>query len=316
MFGGSLAQIQPGAETAAIAGLLAACGWVLIWKCRSVVRGTTLAAVWSWHATILAVIAITECLLALTSSSNAAAESWRFVAAVGAFCPAMMLFGAKRPQDQPWSFVVLSLWIVLALPAARLMFLGRVDESLDLHTAHLLFMALLIVMSLLNGLPTRQWHNAILMAIAQSLLLAGYFGIRMSPSTLGVVGGQAAYVASLAASYWVLRSPHRSGSAMDRLWLDYRDWFGTLWALRVAERTNAVARMYDWNVTLLWGGFECHADANLPDALSESDRQTLRQSLLNLLRRFVSDDWIERRESTVSAENAVSAENTAADRSV
>ena len=50
----------------------------------------------------------------------------------------------------------------------------------------------------------------------------------------------------------------RGGGALagiDRVWLDFRDAFGVVWALCIEQRVNASAAMYGWPVVLNWTGF-------------------------------------------------------------
>jgi hypothetical protein len=75
------------------------------------------------------------------------------------------------------------------------------------------------------------------------------------------------------------------------VWRDFRDSFGTVWGLRVMERMNASAKMYDWPVALEWSGFtnrdSSQGDVHPPAAVEDS--------LRTLLRRFVSPGWIDKR---------------------
>jgi hypothetical protein len=67
-----------------------------------------------------------------------------------------------------------------------------------------------------------------------------------------------------------------------------------MWALRVAERINAAASVSDWPITLHWHGFvgqEQPGDDPL-EGLPADTRRAIQQSIENLLRRFVSQDWI------------------------
>jgi hypothetical protein len=81
-----------------------------------------------------------------------------------------------------------------------------------------------------------------------------------------------------------------NANRLDRVWLDFRDAFGVVWSLRILERMNASATMYDWPVTLTWHGFEPRASATHVDTPS-----ILEESFRTLLRRFVSPEWIEAR---------------------
>lgn len=88
---------------------------------------------------------------------------------------------------------------------------------------------------------------------------------------------------------------------MNQLWFDFRDAFGTIWALRIAERVNANAARYDWGIVLRWGGFEPQSleaeETKSPD-LSQLPAETidaLESSTRVLLRRFVSPEWIDAR---------------------
>ena len=78
---------------------------------------------------------------------------------------------------------------------------------------------------------------------------------------------------------------------LDRAWLDFRDAFEAVWGLRVCERINASATMYDWPVTLAWRGFRSRAGG----PASESIPQAVEESLRTLLRRFVDPPWLDAR---------------------
>ena len=86
---------------------------------------------------------------------------------------------------------------------------------------------------------------------------------------------------------WGFDLPRRRGARqpLDRLWLDFRDLVGTLWALRVAERINTASAQCGWSARLGWHGWTL--DGPPPAAMERSLRM--------LLRRFVSPQWIDQR---------------------
>jgi hypothetical protein len=81
---------------------------------------------------------------------------------------------------------------------------------------------------------------------------------------------------------------------LDHVWIDFRNLFGAVWGLRVAERVNASARMYDWKFQLTWHGF-VRDDGNPMDELPAEIVPAVKQNIGTLLRRFVSPDWIANR---------------------
>ncbi len=88
-------------------------------RCFRSLEGTTLRAPWYW--TLAAVVAPGRGRV-FRRAVPLSASHVRYLAAVATFCPLMAVLGAKRPQDRPWQFVVLSLWIVLALPGLQAWF--------------------------------------------------------------------------------------------------------------------------------------------------------------------------------------------------
>lgn len=260
----------------------------LSWR-RPSLTGTTLVAPWTWSLVSIVSIAGSEILIAAFGSP---APDWaahlRFAAAMSTFCPAMALLGAKRPQHRGWQAIVLSLWSILSLESIQWLLFGGVSE---IHPARSWFLAILIAVGTANGLGTRYWPSSLLFAAGQLALLAPFLASRAELAGVPApLVGMAALVLS-----WVLvaaQLPRGRGAAtsLDRVWLDFRDAYGVVWALRVAERINASARMYDWPVLLGWRGFyprDPHATLQIPDAVEES--------LRTLLRRFVSPQWIEAR---------------------
>ncbi|MBX3413680.1 MAG: hypothetical protein KF708_13400 [Pirellulales bacterium] len=287
-------------SSACVTLLSAALSLALLVGRRPSLRGTTLVAPWCWAMVSLAVLAVTE--LGLAAVSGEAEPRWavhvRFLAAATTFCPAMALLGAKRPQDRAWQFIVASLWMVAALPALQSLVYAP-GRTLDLDTTWRWFLLLLIVISAANGLPTRFWPSWLLLAAAQGCLFASQLPLSVSAGGGGGVATALVLivVATLLVTCGIPRRPEPQ-PPFDRQWCDFRDAFGTLWGLRIAERFNAAATMYGWPRRLRWRGLENSArDQDRPAADEFTDEQaaSMRQVWHSLVLRFVSNEWLAER---------------------
>jgi hypothetical protein len=78
---------------------------------------------------------------------------------------------------------------------------------------------------------------------------------------------------------------------MNLVWCDFRDGFGAVWTLRVAQRVNESATRHQWPVTLDWQGF---IDRHSGQPAEELPAEVV-ENLRTLLRRFVSNEWIDKR---------------------
>jgi hypothetical protein len=270
-------------------------------------RGTTLRAAWCW--TVLAVVAIAaaELVVALPQlNRDADAETVRFAAAVLVFCPTIAVLGGKRPQNTAWQFIVLTLWAVLALPAFEIWMRGR-GEALAIDPVRSWFLLLLIAVGVVNHLPTRFGLAAAQFAAAELLLLWTHIPLAglaelQPPVWLAML--------LLSASFWTARlraerapvAPPTSRDVVELCswsfaWRDFRDWFGTVWGVRVMERVNATVEMDDCPITLEWNGFVWRGErppADNPEELMRT-RNLAEQALRALMRRFVSAEWIDER---------------------
>jgi hypothetical protein len=78
----------------------------------------------------------------------------------------------------------------------------------------------------------------------------------------------------------------------DRIWLAFRDAYGVVWAKRVLERVNWSAREEKWAAELTFTGLAWKADPTEDERRKTIER--LNHTFEWLLKRFVSDDWIEK----------------------
>ncbi len=278
------------AQVAVLAMFAAALGLVFHWR-RKRIAGTTLVAPSIWALISYAALVAVELTIALAGQPLPQwAPALRYAAAMSTFCPIVALLGAKRPQDRGWQWIVLSLWAILCQPAGEWLLFGGVAE---IHPARFWFLVILLVVGATNGLGTRHWPSSLLYAGGQFALLLPFFS-----ADAPLAGNQAALwgLGGILLS-WILIAAGLPGRKprmpLDRAWLDFRDAFGVVWALRILERMNASAKMYDWPLTLSWQGFCPRASAacgDVPPVVEESFR--------TLLRRFVTPDWIDARVST------------------
>ncbi len=280
--------------------LLAAVGVVAAAATWRKLRGTTLVGSQVWLSACFVAVAAVEVWQVLASelSSELSVEPLRFFAATLTFCPLMALMGAKRPQDRAWHFIVLSLWIVLALPALHVLLL-RSGQTLSTPSALAWFMLGLITIGFFNRVLTPAWISGLLFAGGQTSLLANHLPLvgnmpgidrcQCQLIGLGLLASSAIF------SWWLSHRRHASAEPLDRLWLEFRDLFGVLWALRLAERINSAALLTKSDLVLRWSGFQTTAGGRITESLSPDAIRIQRLGLENLLRRFVSRTWIAER---------------------
>lgn len=289
-----------------LAGL---CAFLLL-LARPRVARTTLAAPWAWAIAAIAGIACVEAL-AVASGGGGTPPTWaepaRYAAAMLSFCPMMGVLGAKRPQDRGWFWVVLCLWLTLALPSGQWLLVSG-GEVFDVFLAWKLFVACLMALTLLNYLPTRHWLSAALVVVGQWLLVSRQLpmnGVDMGPWRVSIALGMAA-----AAILWGMRrgKPVTEGTGgtiaeMDDTWLSFRNAYGAFWGLRILQRVNQTAQICDWPVRLEWQGFMAQGEPDARPAaksatnqvtgsadiakVSPQQAEVIGQTLRTLLRRFV-----------------------------
>ena len=315
----SFASIEAGRHLPLAAGtlVLAVVNIGLLLPDRSALRETTLLYAWGWRLASIAAAAVAGFLVLADSPELklGGLPPGRFAAGALALCPAMAVLGAKRPQHGAWQFVVISLWGVLCLPAAEAAVL-RPGDVVQLSHGRDFFLWGLMAIGACNWIGTRMAIPAAFVLLAQCLLLAEYLpGVAWSPGAWRYMAAQGAFLLAIGAER-LTRSAHAKASPLDRQWLAFRDAFGLLWALRVAERANAFAAGEQVPVYLGWRGFFAvsvavavppaedggrspkDAAGQLPDSRpsSQVDEDSLPpgylQNLHNLWGKFVSPKWL------------------------
>ncbi len=297
---------------------------------RASVEGTTLVAPWCWTIGAVVAIGVTHGLLPLFHGPwlETTIGTLQFSATMLTFCPAVAVLGAKRPHDRTWQFVVAALWLVLVVSGTAHSLAPGSPVLGDRHASPVDpvwagFLWLLITVTFLNWLPTRHALPALL-AISGQICLATPFlpGMPSLPAAWVAPTGLATFGLSLLlirrAGDHCSRRPMPLRESLDIMWVEFRNMYGALWGLRVMQRVNlflasqSVVEQYGW-----WGldsdadptesvpsssparsrtATDSHREAEqrgTPDAGSPLDANVkLPQVWQNLLRRFVSPQWI------------------------
>ena len=281
-------------------------------------KGTTLIAPWYWSLiAIWSIIAIEWLPFILTDRLWASGSaSLRYFAAITTLCPIVSLLGAKRPQHHAWQWIVLSLWVILAMPAARTLFFSH--ATLHIGILWSWFLLILVGMTVVNYLPTRYWPVGLLVGTAQCCLLANELpGVRFLSALLtphrsdepirpyfgSTITALALLFAAAILVQWISRERNRPKpdcvEPLDLLWRDFRNSYGFFWGLRVADRFNGLAESQNGTLRLRWNGF-------VPIAAEPNERSgqtppkiaaSMEQTFVRLLTRFVSTGWINKRKA-------------------
>jgi hypothetical protein len=193
-------------------------------------------------------------------------------------CAGVAVLGARRPIAGPWNFVVLGLLSVLLLSWAEGLLTG---STLELGGLRAIFLVGTLAVGIGNYLPTRLAPAALLVGAGSVLELLHLVSPTETDRWFWLSG--LLFALSPWAGWISLRSRPDPGSGTDRLWLDFRDRYGFVWAQRLQEQFNRSMANDGLPVELRWRGLR--STAGNPWIGPETEAASLR-TLQALLKRF------------------------------
>jgi uncharacterized membrane protein len=221
-------------------------------------RRTSLAQAIVWTATAWLCWVISIGTWALLGWQSALI--WRFVALALTGCAVVAVLGARRPGVGPWNFVLLGLLAVLLLPLSSL---HRTQGQPQPQLQNTLFMAGVVLVGVMNYLPTRLAPAALLLASGCGFEIAFWREHSADVEPISPVGpllvAVTPWLVYLQLAHW-----KRPPNEFDRIWLWFRDRFGLVWSQRVREQFNRAASNAGWPVLLRWQGLRRQPGAEMP----------------------------------------------------
>jgi len=260
------------------------------------VQGTSLLLAWSWTLAAALAIALAWLTTGITQSIPSPWDDmlWYGVAVL-LLCPQIAVLGARRPGVAVWNwFVLLPLLAVLGWPVAAAALAGARPGSFTLETPPLVGLLLVLLMGTGNYAGTRfRLPFTLLVPCSVVLILISLKSTSvLTPSLARLLAVWC--VGSAAAIAWrVARRPGLVPTGPDRVWHDFRDQFGIVWAQRVRERLNERSILENWPVRLERNGFVAQTVGAAGDVAAADPR--IEHTLRWLLRRFVDERWLNAR---------------------
>lgn len=275
-------------------------GAALLLVARHRLRSTTLTAPLIWGVAALGLLTW-SCVYGITAARSTspaqlheALSTWhylRYSAAVLVIAPTLAQLGAKSPQNSAWQFIVLTLVAVLLLPVLQGWAYG--DERPSIHGLFRWLLIAHVFLGVGNYLFTRFGLTAVLVGIGEMLLIAEYLPLGAQAESLArEVAGLALLTAAIVAAFAAAAFGSQKPPSVERVWTDFRDAFGAVWTLRIAERLNASAASHAWPVEFSWRGLAVKESGGELSSLAPALRHRIERELRSYLRRFVSHDWI------------------------
>ncbi|MEZ6057444.1 MAG: hypothetical protein R3C01_12150 [Planctomycetaceae bacterium] len=270
---------------------------------RQLAETTLISAYW-WSVVAMAIWGGVYLLdVQLTRLEHPIAETCWYVTVLFALTPLVAVLGARRPGVGAWNwFVVVPLLAVFGLFAVTNWRLEGMSAPIKVPAPLLAGLGVVMAMGLGNYLPTRYFVTVCLMGLAMLLVLlpvSTFVELSHSQSRLIRLAATSLLCGSVLFGAWASRMVRTIECPISRLWNDYWDSFGLIWAIRLSERFNAKANEEQWPWRLGALGLEPFPPREGKDA-EEFDRPTpaeeaaMMRNIRWMIQRFVSDCWVER----------------------
>ena len=229
-----------------------------------------------------------------------------YLAGLSALCPFVAVLGAKRPGVRVWPwFVLLPLVLVFTLPVTAAAWPFPAGGVVRVPLPLMIGFAVVLLMGAGNYVGTRYAVSSGLAAVGICLVIGPLSDA--APAGLNAMGEARLWGTGCAAAAVLLAArqssrPTAARSPLERLWFDYRDTYGIVWARRLLERVNQRAEVEGWNWRLSDNGFVPVA-AGSPESgeattAPEADAR-IEHTFRWLIRRFADPEWIDARLAAV-----------------
>jgi hypothetical protein len=262
-------------------------------RLRRTVQKTTLTPAWNWALACWLLWEFTW-LIQLCSIHPAVLDYLWYSVALWGLCPPMTVLGARRPGARVWAmFVVLPLLLVFAWPAVVGWVHGFPPERLALETPMLLGYGLVLIMGYGNYLGTRQSLPALLIAASLGWLAWQFAETPEAGESLTPIGPTLLCAIAVLLGTTVTTAQAQTLSGEDRVWQDFQEAFGIVWAKRIMDRINHTARQENWSARLEMPGFVWKETISPEERFHTQAR--IQHTLRWHLRRFVDPAWIDSR---------------------
>lgn len=277
--------------------LAVAVGWFGVIRLTRSVRHTSLtsAAAWSvWFQVTLTVTTIAT--LCKSRVSPGILDQLWYLTAVSALCPFVAVLGARRGRLLEWSFfIVLPLIVVLEWPAFAQLTRCWHGQRLELETPTLTAYLVVLLMGTGNFFGTRFTWPAIFFAGCWVPVLLS----NSSVETAWMRRDPDAIVGSAQLWFWwwafdYAKTVNKPSKSWQRLYLEFRDYFGVVWSTRLTARVNEVAQREKWPWILTTDGLAAVSNGGPPVDDSATDPR-VDQTFRWLLKPFVDPEWIDER---------------------
>ncbi|APW62653.1 hypothetical protein [Paludisphaera borealis] len=299
LIGGTGIGVGLGLEVAPLTVMLllatAFAPWAAAWRDA---EGTALRGALVWGAIVLG-LGIAAQVVALTESpASGRPMSGRitYVMTTAVLAGLTSVLNARRPGDRVWALLMALLLVVFLIP--WLEGSGRMRKAdglavLRLDSPWTIFYGFLALAGTANYLSTH-FRAAVVLGLG---LIVEYLGLRSTewpPAWRAYCWTAAAWL--FGASFWTARlgckrSSEPGRNEIDRIWVWFRDRWGTVWALRIAEQFNRSAAIGGWPYRLSWTGLvPVDPESDAPVVAGDRASATLR----GLLRRFVRPGRLDR----------------------
>jgi len=214
--------------------------------------------------------------LAWLASAGIGSPATRYLAVAMTGCAGVAVLGARRPGAAAWHAVVVGLLAVLLMPLAQGILLS-VDLPID--ALRIGFLAIALLVGLLNYVPTRLGFGALALLPACGMVLRRLGG-DMPVSERAIV------LILVGAAPWLawagIAFRRRPPTDVDALWRDFRDRFGVVWGQRLLEQFNRAAENAELKIELGWRGLRQRDGA----AVEPRERGASDEILKALMTRF------------------------------
>jgi hypothetical protein len=294
---------------AACAGIASLAPVLARW--RRGVHGTALESAWRWSALAWTAWLLTSITEVLSPLSQTTQDVFWYLTAILSLTPPISVLGARRPVSRVWTwFVLLPLVLVFTWPVLAVLAQGPTGSAFTLEEPMLVAYALVLVMGAGNyfglcwSVPAVLWMAGLLFIVlplcpATTGWLAETQTARLCGTLLVVAAG---WIADRVATKRA-RPAGDSQLPIDRVWQDFRDLFGIVWARRIQERFNDMAREKGVKVRLGIHGVEGASEMQ-PGVNFDPETLAAAESIMQwLLQKFVDPEWIRLRFCTASPHN-------------